>query len=109
MKITALTENGRKTGRWFDIDKADGFKEDTFWNGNNHISKATGSQWEHEYLFLTKGGVFVLHSFSDYQGSIESYEIISKEEAARWFVKNEYNQSDIPDIFRAAIAELEVE
>lgn len=38
------------------------------WNGSNHISQATGSQWEHESLLRTAGGWWVLHRWSQWQG-----------------------------------------
>ena len=75
-------------GRWFDEEKAEAFSEDTRWDGRNHISKNTGSQWDHERLYRTKGGRWVLNSWSDWQGSGESYNEISDEAAARWLVIN---------------------
>ena len=109
MARIAITENSERTGRWFDDSKAEKFTEETWWNGNNWISKATGSQWEHEAIYVTKGGVFILNHWSNYQGSRESYKIISKEDAAEWFVKNEYSDENLPDIFKAEVAALEVE
>jgi hypothetical protein len=70
MKKIALVENGEKTGKFFDMDKATKYEEDTYWNGNNHISKATGSQWSHEILFKTASGKWVLNCYSQYQGSV---------------------------------------
>lgn len=43
-------------GRWFNPDAAKEYEEATWWNGNNHVSKATGSQWDHEKLYLTPKG-----------------------------------------------------
>jgi hypothetical protein len=82
------------TARWFDTDKAQSWDEETRWNGNNHISKATGSQWDHEKLFRTEGGIYVLHHWSQWQGSTESYEEISAEDAARWLSRNDYAGGD---------------
>lgn len=48
------------SGRWFDGEKAQQWEEETYWNGNNHISKTTGSQWEHETLYRTKGEIYIL-------------------------------------------------
>lgn len=107
-KRIAITENGQKTGKWFDVSKAEKFNEETYWNGNNHISKVTGSQWYHEVIYQTSGGVFIKNCWSNYQGSVETYEIISKEEAAEWFVINEYDDDMIPDIFSEKIKALEV-
>jgi hypothetical protein len=77
-------------GTWFDIDKATVFEEDTYWNGNNNISKATCSQWSHETLYKTKKGKWVLYHSSQYQDSRPSWEEISEEEAAKWLVVNEH-------------------
>ena len=84
-KRIALTDG---TGRWFSISNSECIKEDTFWNGNNWISHATGSQWEHEALFVTKGNRFILNHWSQFQGSVETYEEISKEDAAIWLSRN---------------------
>jgi hypothetical protein len=102
MKRIALTDN---SGNWFDADKAEMIKEDTYWDGHNWISKATGSQWQHECLFRTKGGKWVLNHYSDYQGSKETYITISDQRAAEWLAKqeldphphctNEYNALEI--------------
>lgn len=108
MTRVSIIENGERTGRWFDIDKAEKFSEETWWNGNNWISKATGSQWEHEAIYITKGGIFILNHWSNYQGSREYYEVVSKEEAAEWFVKNEYKDDDLPEIFNEAVSGLEI-
>jgi hypothetical protein len=77
-------------GRWFDAEKAQGWEESTTWDGRNHVSDATGSQFDHEHLYRTRGGVYVLHHWSQWQGSRETYEEISGEDAARWLVRNGY-------------------
>ena len=83
-------------GRWFDAEKATRFKEDTDWDGRNHISCATGSQWEHEALYRTAGMVWILNHWSDYSGSSDNYEVISEKQAARWLVRN--NHDPVPNI-----------
>jgi hypothetical protein len=80
-------EGGELVG-WFD-DSAKNikkFNENTFWNGNNHISKATGSQWSHETLYLTSKGTWVLNHAS---GHSDTYTRIDNEQAARWLVTND--------------------
>lgn len=79
-------------GRWFDSSKAEEFEESTWFDGHNHISRATGDQWAHETLYRTAGGRWILHSWSQWQGSNESYEEISNEHAARWLVLNEHKE-----------------
>ncbi|MFA5435831.1 MAG: hypothetical protein WC372_07335 [Candidatus Neomarinimicrobiota bacterium] len=75
-------------GRWFDLEAAEVFKEDTWFNGNNHISCATGSQWDHEALYRTKSGKWILNHWSQYQGSTESWVEIDDDAAAKWLVTN---------------------
>lgn len=75
-------------GTWFDIDKAEMFSEEKWWDGSNNISKATGSQWNHEALYRTANGRWVLNAWSQYQGSRETWEEIDNEAAARWLVSN---------------------
>ena len=82
------------TGRWFDTDKAKSWKEETRWNGNNHISKATGSQWEHETLYRTADGIYVVHHSSQWQGSTDTIEEVTAEEAASWLSRNDYLDGD---------------
>ena len=109
MKRIAITENGVKTGRWFDSEKAEMFNEDRKHDGHNWISEATGSQWNHEAVYRTKGGVFIINKYCDYQGSKESHEVISNEEAAAWFIKNNYCDEDIPSVFAESVNKLEIQ
>ena len=106
MERIALT-NG--TGNWFDADKAECYKEDSYHDGSNWISKATGSQWEHEAVYITKSGKFILHHWSNYQGVPDSYEIISKEDAAAWFAKQSFKDDEIPDVFKDEVSALEID
>lgn len=76
-------------GKWFDPSKAIKFSENTRWNGNNHISVNTGSQWTHQTLYYTKSGVWVLYRTSQWQGSTPSYEVIGTDQAAGWLTLNE--------------------
>ena len=87
MARTPLTDG---SGRWFDREAAEAFDEGTRWNGNNHISLATGSQWDHEELYRTAGGKWILRHWSQWQGSGESYEEIGDHEAAKWLAVNEH-------------------
>lgn len=102
MARIALTDG---TGRWFSTETSEEFKEDTYHDGSNWISKATGSQWHHEKLYRTAGGRFILSKWSNYQGSTETFEEIDNEDAAIWFSINghephpacekEYNELEI--------------
>ena len=107
------------SGSWFDDATAIKFDEDTRWDGNNHISLATGSQWDHQWLCFTKSEKWVLHGDSQYQGGGESYAIIDDDEAVNWLIQNGYAgryraaeleklPANIRDQVNAGIASLEV-
>jgi hypothetical protein len=84
MRRIALTS---PAGNWFDSDKAECIKEESWHDGSNWISKATGSQWEHESLYRTAGGQWVLHHWSNFQGKSASYVLVDSDTAAQWLVK----------------------
>lgn len=86
MTRQALTDG---SGRWFDTDKAEAFAEGTWWNGSNHVSRATSSQFEHEVLYRTAGGRWIVYHWSQWQGSSESWVEIDDKAAAAWLVVNE--------------------
>jgi hypothetical protein len=92
-------------GQWFDLDEAKKWDEHTYWNGSNHISSATGTQWDHQSLYRTKKGKYILSSWSQRQGVPDGWQIISDEEAARWLTNNE---EDVPDELSQFQEELEV-
>jgi hypothetical protein len=77
-------------GTILDTSKAaQSWSETTDWDGNNRISRATGSQWNHQTLYLSsKGRYYLVHS-SQWQGSLPHAEIVSNEAAAAWLVNND--------------------
>ena len=88
-------DQGDNDSRWFDIEKATKYDEETYWNGSNNISVATGNQWNHETLYKTATGNWVLHSDSNWQGCHESYEHIMLVEAVPWLIKNNHDIDDL--------------
>ncbi len=106
MKRISITDG---SGQWFDSEKADYYKEDSYHDGRNFISRATGSQWEHEAIYVTKGGKFILNHWSNYQGSRETYEVISSSQAAEWFAKQGFPDEQIPTIFHKEVYDLEIQ
>ena len=60
------------------------WSEATRWDGSNFISLATGSQWTHESLFLSRRARYWLERASQWQGSTPSAEIISPAQAGAW-------------------------
>jgi hypothetical protein len=77
-------------GTVVDTDKSsDNWVEDSYWDGSNHISKATGSQWEHQRLYRSRKGRYYVERTSDWQGSRPHVEWVSNEEATRWLLAND--------------------
>lgn len=102
MKRIAITDY---SGKWFDLEKAQSFKEQTYHNGSNPISKATGSQYEHEGLYLTVSKVWVLNRWSQWQGSQETYQIIDKNKAVVWFLRQ---SMDLPEELKGLDTDYEI-
>jgi len=77
-------------GMVVDTDNATAhWEEATDWNGNNHISRATGSQWDHQTLYRSRRGRYYIEHTSQWQGSQAHAEWVSNEEAARWLILND--------------------
>jgi|TARA_R100000306_G_scaffold61072_2_gene62734 basic membrane lipoprotein Med (substrate-binding protein (PBP1-ABC) superfamily) len=83
-------ENGK---RWFDEEKAEKYMEHLYSDGSNMISQATGSQWEHECLYRTASGTWILNHWSQYQGVPETYTVITVESANSWLSKNDLHDA----------------
>jgi len=88
-------DQGDSASQWFDIEAATKFCEDSYWDGSNSISVATGSQWQHETLYRTATGNWVLYSSSQWQGSSESYYAMDLAEAVPWLIKNNHDIDDL--------------
>ena len=101
MTRTPLTDDA---GRWFDSDTATIFNEATRWNGSNRISRATGSQWNHQALYYTRSGKWVLNDWSQWQGSLETYVEVGESCAIAWLINNEhFKPAGLPDSVLAAV------
>lgn len=79
------------------------WKENTRWDGRNHISVATGSQWEHQQLHRSRKGRYYLERWSQWEGSTPRAEWISKHTAASWLLANE---QEIPADLQAEAEEV---
>ena len=78
-------------GTVVDTERAkESWKEDTQWDGSNHISVATGSQWNHEELYQSRKDRFYVEHSSQWQGSRDHVEYVSNEEAVRWLLANDH-------------------
>ena len=91
-------------GGWFDLDAATKYEESSTWNGQNHVSDATGSWSDHEELFETKGGSWIVHHWSQWQGSTDLWREIAPQEAAEWLIRCGH---ELPESLAAVGAELE--
>lgn len=90
----------------FDPDRAEKFASDTYWNGCNTIDCNTNSQWDHLALWRTAGGRWVLHRWSAWQGSRETWELVDNDAAMRWCLAAE--RHDLLDRFWPEISEQEM-
>jgi len=90
-------EDGSVLG-WFDRDTATQYHENTRWDGHNMVSVATGSQWNHETLYRTKSGRWVLHWTSQWQGSKDTYREIGEEQAHTWLLANGHEKAIPADV-----------
>lgn len=81
-------------------------RESRSWDGHNHISDATGSQWEHEEILRTASGTWILHHWSQWQGSRDTYDVVSAEGAAAWILRNSSNELPAELSEHAAIGEV---
>lgn len=68
--------------------------EDTRWDGRNHISLATGTQWDHQTLYRSRKGRFYLEHTSQWEGKTPSAEWVSHRTAVSWLLTNEH---EIPE------------
>ncbi len=73
---------------WFDESSAEVFLEDKQWDGNNHRSVHTGSEFEHQTLYRTAGGRWVLHCWSQWQGTTPTYRFVTDNTAREWLIRN---------------------
>ena len=71
------------------------YEEGTTWDGNNHISTATGSQWEHEEVVRTKRGRYYVVSSSQRQGSQSKAKALDIGGVAKWLVRAGYVASQV--------------
>lgn len=79
-------------GGWFDLDAVTKrYPEATYFDGRHQISRATGSQWEHQELYVTRRGVYVLHYWSQWQGTRDQWIRMTATQAAEWLTQNGYD------------------
>jgi hypothetical protein len=87
-----------------DTDKATAtYDEKTDWDGRNRISRATGSQWDHETLYRSAKGRWYLVHTSQRTGTMPRAEWVKPGQAAAWLIHNDH---DIPPELEDVAAEV---
>lgn len=92
----SYTADGGEIG-WFDRDKATLIAEDvTQWDGNNRVSRATGSQWVREDLYETAGGIWLIQQENrDSRGGAVpgvSWFPVTPERAQQWLRRQDLHE-----------------
>jgi hypothetical protein len=91
-------------GKIVDTDRASGnWGEDTYFDGRNLISKATGSQWDHESLYQSEKGNFYVEKLSQWQGNVPSARMLAPMEAVAWLALNGH---EIPEVLEEAAKQI---
>lgn len=89
-----------------DTEKAsNGWDEATGWDGNNRVSRATGSPWEHETLYCSSTGRYYLVHTSQYQGTPATARWVSTLEAAAWLLLMAFDLPEDLEPYRDQISE----
>ncbi len=76
---------------WFDPDRATRINETTEWSeraGQMVSVVATGGQYEHEALYLTAKGRWVLEHSSQWQKADTTYRFVDAETVRDWLLRN---------------------
>ena len=102
LEVVKMSRYKMEDGTVLDTENAvQSWPEDTFHDGNNHISRATGTQWNHETLYKSRKGRYWTEHSSQWQGSHDRAEWESKESAAAWLLVNGH---DLPDDLKESAA-----
>ena len=83
----------RTLAGWFSPESAERFDEATRWDGNNHVSVTSGSQWDHQSLYRTLKGAWVIHRWSQWQGSTPIWQFVSPDQARKWLLANHCDEA----------------
>lgn len=78
---------------WFDRDAASKFSEHTDWDAQRQcrVSVNTGSEWDHQMVYRTAGGRWVLHTDSSDKRSdapAPRYSYVTDDVAREWLLRN---------------------
>jgi hypothetical protein len=94
-----------QSGRWFDLDAAQSWDQETVWfSGPGRRFPAGLVEARQETLFRTAEGVFVLYCSHDTDSALDTYTEISWPQAMKWLIANGY-QKDLPKLEQPAANE----
>ncbi|MER6605958.1 ribbon-helix-helix domain-containing protein [Streptomyces sp. NPDC000927] len=85
--------DGPQLAGWFNSKSADVYDEETEWDGRNEISVNQLGEFGHQALYRTKGGRWVLNTWSQRQGSADRYEFITDAIAKDWLLRNNQDEA----------------
>jgi hypothetical protein len=88
---TIKLECGQIVDRAYALDR---FQEDEYFNGHNHCSINTDSQWEHQDLYLSRLGFWYIVQWSQREGTKDKAWKISENEAVEWIALNRCKMPD---------------
>lgn len=92
-------------GSVINTDKATkSWSEKRDFDGNNMVSRATGSQWSHQTLYRSRKGRYYIEHSSQWQGSRDYVTWESPQAAAAWMLLMGY---EVPKDLQAVAADLE--
>lgn len=74
---------------WFNDDASTAYQEATRWDSNNQVSVNPVDQYSHQILYRTKGGRWVLHTWSQWQGAEPKFEFVNDATAKDWLIRND--------------------
>jgi len=97
-------------GKWFCPETSEDFYDRTRWDGNNQ-QHVTGDQFSAEVLYLTRGKAWIKQSWTAWQGSVDTYDVIEADEALDWIAR--YGNTDarekLEKLYPGKLAEVEAE
>lgn len=86
-------DNVSTVAGWFDLDKATRYDENTHWDGNNMVSSAVADRYGRQILYRTAKGRWVLNNWSQWSGSVLTYEFIEPAAAREWLIAQEEDEA----------------
>lgn len=87
-RINILTDDGHVAG-WFDRERATCFEPQRYWDGSNMRDVNVGDKFDHQELYRTAQGRWVLRTWSQWQGSRDQWRFVSDDEAREWLIRND--------------------